>query len=130
MQRPLGPGSNSGLPHRMAGRSMSESLVCMPSVLEGRDSVSRDRGRANATERGNLTGKNWNGPRQFPFQHIPSPQERRGPQADHQLEEVERICPAPSLQDGRDSYAKRPLETRGLYGQDRPEGRLLCGANK
>ena len=53
-----------------------------------------------------------------------------GAQTNNQLEEAERFHPTPSLQDGRDTHAKRPLETRGLYGQDRPEGRLLCGTQQ
>ncbi len=109
MRRSLGPGNDPGLQNRMADRTIPETLAYMPPVLWGRDRVSRDRNQANATERGNLTGGNWNGPGRLPFQHLLGPQERRRSQTNHQLEKVERICPAPSLQDGRDSHAKKDL---------------------
>ena len=129
MQRPVGPGCNSRLSNRVAGQTLPGASPSLPPLLERRDRVSGDGGRENDIQRGDHPSGVWDGER-LCLQHFLGSQEGWGPQANNQPEKAELLCPTPSLQDGGNTYAKRPLKARGFYGQDRPEGRLLCGADK
>ena len=68
--------------------------------------------------------------KQFPIKRVSSQassysQKDGGHRPIINLKEVKQIHPTPSFQDGRDTHAKRPLETRGLHGKDRLERHLL-----
>ena len=128
MQRPVGTGCNSGVQNRLELKTPPSTGVYQPPLLNRGDRVSKFRDPNNEREGCDLFGDKPR--RRISVHHFHSPKKGWGTQTYIQPKEVESVHSSPSLQDGRNSHVKRPLETRGPYGKDRLEGRLLCGTDK
>ena len=103
-----------------------ERLHC-PRFSQG-EGVSTIRNKPNVKKAGDFSSGSPLRVAGLPVKHLSGAQKGRGSQTHHQLEEVERFYSPYSLQNGGYPHAKGPVTTGGFYGEDRPEGRVLCSS--
>ena len=64
-----------------------------------------------------------------PLHAFPAPKKGREPETRHQSTEPESVCQGPTFQDRRHAVSEGHIAGTGLVNANRPQGRVLCGAD-